>query len=170
MTEVTLHTCKNLQALIQPPLLLATPHHWFSHKTQELPAPVFICKTGLSTLRLELGWPPPLWGCRGLFRRMWTQRPVSYRRGWPKTYWILGAEPGALGQSGRLRVSCAGLKLRHLQKLKQGVLSTEDSPHPWVVGVGVGLGGRGPSVLLLSALTPLWLPSGEVLRGFCFFF
>ena len=81
----------------------------------------------------------------------------------------LGAEPGALGQSGRLRLSCAGLELRHLQELKRGILSTEDSPHPWVVGVEMGLGGRGPSDVLLSALTPLWLPSGEVLRGFTFF-
>ena len=30
----------------------------------------------------------------------------------------------------------------------------------------MGLGGRGPSAVLLSALTLLWLPSGEVLRGF----
>ena len=63
----------------------------------------------------------------------------------------LGAEPGALGQSGRLRLSCAGLELRHLQELKRGILSTEDSPHPWVVGVEMGLGGRG--AVLLSALT-----------------
>ena len=103
------------------------------------------------------GWtqadPSALWGCRGLFGRMWTQHPVSYRRGWPETYWILGAEPGALGQSGRLRVSRAGLELRHLQELKQGVLSTENSPHPWAVVVEMGLGGRG--AVLLSALTLL---------------
>ena len=73
----------------------------------------------------------------------------------------LGAEPGALGQSGRLRLSHAGLGLRHLQELKWGVLSTEDSPHPWVVGVGMGLGGRGASAVLLSALTLLWLPLGN---------
>ena len=77
----------------------------------------------------------------------------------------LGAEPGALGQSGRLRLSCAGLELRHLQELKRGILSTEDSPHPWVVGVEMELGGQGASAVLLSALTLLWLPSGEVLRG-----
>ena len=81
----------------------------------------------LSTLSQELGWPLPLWDCRGLFGRMWFQHPVSYRRGWPKTYWILGAEPGALGQSGRLRLSHVGLELRHLQELKWGVLSTD--PH-----------------------------------------
>ena len=62
----------------------------------------------------------------------------------------LGAEPGALGQSGRLRVSHAGLELRHFQEPKRGVLSTEDSPHLWVVGVGVGPGRRG--AVLLSAL------------------
>ena len=106
--------------------------------TAQTPAPAFICKTGLSTFRLELGWLPALWGCRGLFGRMWTQRPVSHRRGWPETYWILGAEPGALGQSGRLRVSCAGLELRQLQEPKRGVLSTGDGLHPWVVGVEMG--------------------------------
>ena len=36
--------------------------------------------------------------------------------------------------------------------MKRGVLSTEDSPHPWVVGVGMGLGWRGVSAMLLSAL------------------
>ena len=60
----------------------------------------------------------------------------------------LGAEPGALGQSGRLRLSCAGLELRHLQELKQGVLSTEDSPKP----LGLGLGVQEASAVLLSAL------------------
>ena len=35
-------------------------------------------------------------------------------------------------------------------------------------GVGVGLGGWGPSAVLLSALILLWLHSGEVLRGFSF--
>ena len=59
---------------------------------------------------------------------------------------------GLLGQSGRLRLSHAGLELRHLQELKRGVLSTEDSPHPWVVGVEMGLGRRGVSAMLLSAL------------------
>ena len=78
-----------------------------------------------------------------------------------ETYWILGAEPGALGQSGRLRLSLARLVLRHFQELKQGVLSTEDSPHPWVVGVEMELGGQGASAVLLSALTLLWLPSGN---------
>ena len=60
----------------------------------------------------------------------------------------LGAEPGALRQSGRLRLSCAGLKLRHLQELKQGVLSAEDSPKP----LGLGLGVQEASAVLLSAL------------------
>ena len=82
----------------------------------------------------------------------------------------LGAEPGALGQSGRLSLSHVGLELRHLQELKRGILSTEDSPHPWVVGVEMELGGQGASAVFLSALTLLWLPSGEVLRGFSFFF
>ena len=56
--------------------------------------------------------------------------------------------------------SHAGQELRHLQEPKWGVLSTEDSPHPWVVGVEMGLGGQGASAVLLSALTSLWLPSG----------
>ena len=98
------------------------------------------------------GWsradPHALWDCRGLFGRMWTQCPVSYRRGWPETYWILGAEPGALGQSGRLRLSHVGLELRHLQELKWGVLSTEDNPHPWVVGVRLESGGNTCSVAI----------------------
>ena len=47
------------------------------------------------------------------------------------------------GQSGRLRVSRAGLELKHLQELKRGVLNTEDSPHPWVVGGGDGAGRAG---------------------------
>ena len=82
------------------------------HTNRQSPAPsTFICKTDLSTLRLELAWPPAPWGCRGLCGRMWTQRPVSHRKGWPETYWILGAEPGALGQSRRLRVRRAGLEL-----------------------------------------------------------
>ena len=34
-----------------------------------------------------------------------------------------------------------GLELRHLQELKWGVLSTEDSSHPWVFGVEMGLVG-----------------------------
>ena len=62
-----------------------------------------------------------------------------------------------------------GQELRHLQELKRGILSTEDSPHPWVVGVEMELGGQGASAVFLSALTLLWLPSGEVLRGFTFF-
>ena len=89
---------------------------------------------------LPSGWsradPHALWDCRGLFGRMWTQCPVSYRRGWPETYWILGAEPGALGQSGRLRLSCVGLELGHLQEPKPGVLSAEDGPHPGLLGWG----------------------------------
>ena len=44
-----------------------------------------------------------------------------------------------------LRVSRAGLELRHLQEQKRGVLNTEDSPHPWVVGVEMELGGQGAS-------------------------
>ena len=71
------------------------------------------------------GWsqadPSALWGCRGLFGRMWTQYPVSHRRGWPETYWILGAEPGALGQSGRLRLRRAGLELMFVQNPKREV-------------------------------------------------
>ena len=55
-------------------------------------------------------------------------------------------------------------------RTEAGSPSTEDSPHPWVVGVEMGLGGRGASAVLLSALTLLWLPSGEILRGFFFFF
>ena len=98
------------------------------------------------------GWsqadPTALWSCTGLFRRMWIQCPVSYRRGWPETYWILGAEPGALGQSGRLRLSRAGLEVRHLQEPKRGFLSTEDSPEP----LGMGLGVQEASSVLLSAL------------------
>ena len=116
--------------------------------TAQTPAPAFICKTGLSTLRLELGWPPALWDCRGLFGRTWTQCPVSHRRGWLETYWILRAEPGDLGQSGRLRVSHAGLELRHLQEQNQGVLSTADSPHPWVVGVRLESGENTCSVAI----------------------
>ena len=92
--------------------------------------------------------PSALWGSRGLFGRMWTQRPVSYRRGWPEIYWILGAEAGALGQSGRLRVSRAGLELRHLQEQKWGVLNTEDNPHPWLVGVRLESGGNTCSVAI----------------------
>ena len=46
-------------------------------------------------------------------------------------------------------------------RTEAGVLSTEDGPHPWVVGVEMGLGGRGASAVLLSALTLLWLPSGN---------
>ena len=92
------------------------------------------------------GWSqaetPALWGCRGLFGRMWTQRPVSYRKGWPETYWILGAEPRPLGQSGRLKLSHVGLELRHLQEPKREVLSTEDSSHPWAVRVERGWVGR----------------------------
>ena len=60
------------------------------------------------------GLTPSTLGFRGLFGRMWTQHPVSYTREWPRTYWILGAEPGALDQSGRLRLSHTGLELRHL--------------------------------------------------------
>ena len=122
---------------------------------------------GLSILSQEPGWPPALWGCRGLFGRMWTQSPVSYRRGRPETYWILGAEPGALGQSGRLRLSHAGLELRHLQEPKRGVLSTEDNPYAWVVGVEMELGGWRACAVLLSALTPLWLPSGGCPERVC---
>ena len=143
----------SLRRVSQPPDLIQIPTPTRSlTNTRILSSSSFQLKTGLSSLRLELGWPPALWGCRGLFGRMWTQRPVSYRRGWPETYWILGAEPGALGQSGRLRLSHAGLELRHLQELKRGVLSTEDGPHPWVVGVEMGLGRRGVSAMLLSAL------------------
>ena len=50
-----------------------------------------------------------------------------------------------------------GLELGHLQEPKPGVLSAEDGPHPWVVGVGVGW--ETPAVLL-SALTLLRLPPG----------
>ena len=60
----------------------------------------------------------------------------------------LGAEPGALGQSGRLRLIRVGLELRYLQELKQGVLSTEDSPEL----LGLGLGVQEASAVLLSAL------------------
>ena len=45
-------------------------------------------------------------------------------------------------------------------RTEAGSPSTEGSPHPWVVGVEMGLGGRGASAVLLSALTLLWLPSG----------
>ena len=138
-----------LQTLIQsPPHHLFTHTHTHTHTQTEFSFPsAFIYKMGLSALRLEPDWPPALWGCRGLFGRMWTQHPVCHRRGWPKTYWILGAEPGALGQSGRLRLSHVGLELRHLQELKWGVLSTEDSSHPWVFGVEMGLGGWGHSAV-----------------------
>jgi len=78
--------------------------------------------------------------------------------------------PGALGQSGRLRVSCAGLELRHLQEPKWGVVSTEDSPHPWVVGVEMGLGGCGATAVLLSALDPYVVTLGGILRGLFFFY
>ena len=60
----------------------------------------------------------------------------------------LGAEPGALGQSGRLRLIREGLELRHLQEPKQGVLSTEDSPEL----LGMGLGVQEASAVLLSVL------------------
>ena len=144
---------------LAPPFLTHTHIHTHTHThthTAQTPAPAFICKTGFSTLRLELLWPLALWGCRGLLGTMRTQRPVSHRRGWPETYWILGAEPGALGQSGRL-------ELGHLQEPKPGVLSAEDGPHPWVVGVGVGW--ETPAVLLsaldFSAVTPRgWFGDG----------
>ena len=41
-----------------------------------------------------------------------------------------------------------GLELRHLQELKRGVLSTEDSSEP----LGMGLGVQEASSVLLSAL------------------
>ena len=129
-------------------------------QTQTGPSSCFHRENGALHPQAGTGLTPALWGCRGLFGRMWTQRPVSYRRGWSETYWILEAEPGALGQSAILRLSHAGLELRHLQEPKQGVLSTEDSPYPWVVGVEMGLGGRGASAVWLSAPTLLWLSSG----------
>ena len=105
----------------------------------------------------------------GLQRSLW-EDVNSAPRGWPKTYWILGAEPGALGQSGRLRVSHAGLELRHLQEPKWGVLSTENSSHPWVVGVETGLGGWGGSAVLLSVLdTYVVTLEGDSERAFLFF-
>ena len=78
------------------------------------------------------GWsqadPSALWRCRGLFGKMWTQHPVFYRRGWPKTYWILGAESGALGQSGRLRLRRAGQELMFVQKPKREVTEHRRQP------------------------------------------
>ena len=58
-------------------------------------------------------------------------------------------------------VKLCRVELRHLQELKRAILSTEDSPHPWVVGVEMELGGQGASAVLLSALTLLWLPLGN---------
>ena len=69
-----------------------------------------------------------------------------------KTYWILGAEPGALEHAGRLRLSCVGLELPHLQRGKWRV------PEPQEQGLTPGLlggGGAGwveASGVLLSAL------------------
>ena len=74
------------------------------------------------------GLTPALWDCRGLFGKMWTQHPVSHRRGWPETYWIPGAEPGALGQSGRLRVCHAQQELIFVQKPKREVPEQRRQP------------------------------------------
>ena len=85
------------------------------------------------------GWSRADWGCSGLFGWMWTQCPVSYRRGWPETYWILAAEPGALGQSGRLGLSHARLELdmnwanswRRWRAGEAGVLQSMGSQGVW---------------------------------------
>ena len=69
----------------------------------------------------------------------------------------------------RLRLSREGLELRHLQELKWGVLSTEDSPHHWVVAVEMGLGGQLTFSVLLSALdTYVVTLMGDSERAFFF--
>ena len=147
-----------------------TPHPRHTHTLLFLPASVGPSSCFYLENRSDPHPQPVLWGCRGLCGRMWTQRSVSHRRRWPKTYWILGAVPGALGQLGRLRVSRAGLELRHLQEPKWGVLSTEDSPHPWVVGVEMGLGWCGASTVLLSALDTYVLTlRGDSERAFFYY-
>ena len=69
-----------------------------------------------------------------------------------KIYWILGAEPGALEHAGRLRLSCVGLELPHLQRGKQGVPEPQGQGlTPGLLG-GAGAGWVGASGVLLSAL------------------
>ena len=77
-----------MQTLSQLPPLLT--------QTQQLPAPsAFVCTMGLPTLRLSQ--PDPAAPCDGRVSlgdaEPHAQSPP--REGIPKTYWILGAEPGA---------------------------------------------------------------------------
>ena len=85
-----------------------------SHINLTTPSCCFPLENGSLHPQSGAGLTPSTLGFRGLFGRMWTQHPVSYTREWPRTYWILGAEPGALDQSGRLRLSHTGLELRQL--------------------------------------------------------
>ena len=63
-----------------------------------------------------------------------------------------------------------GLELRHLQEPKWGVLSKEDSSHPWVVGGGDGAGRVGTFCSVAISLDSSVYPQGVVRRGFFFFF
>ena len=101
---------------------------------------------------------PALWGCRGLFGRMWTQCPVSYRRGWPETYWILGAEPGALGQAHKPYEAGA----ETFPRTEAGSPEHRRQPSPLGCWGGDGAGRAGSICRVAISLTPLWLPSGEV--------
>ena len=82
---------------------------------------------------------------------------------------ILGAEPRALGQSGRLRLSHEGLELRHLQGPKWGVLSTEDSsPLGCWGGDGAGWAGSICCVAISSDFSVVTLGGGSERVLLCF--
>ena len=88
-----------------------------------------------------------------------TQSPPG--EGILKTYWILEAEPRALEHPGRLRLSCVGLELPHLQRGKQGVPEPQGQGlTPGLLG-GAGAGWVGASGVFLSALDT----SGVILRA-----